>query len=497
MGVNAEFSHRREFAETSFPLILYPVVIIWRLIQSSYLVLSNYAHTVVHWLVLWGVFFSRLKDSSFNRLLIVIIFCITLPGFAYETFPHFYWLIPNLEGLNTARFADIFPFFYILCLGFAIDQIPKHSTVHFDESIDFPIKPIVCSLILILFIYPIIKTPTPASDSFYYYFENERFRNLVQKMNEAEMPFRVVSDVFRAGGDRFFDSSIAMAYGLESTNGYLTIYPERYKKFWLALTSPLKEIDSPRYKQMRLQGNALQLVPYGLTNGPVRLRDYCLTNLLSLANTRYIISKDQILDDEYRLVSHLSSNQRRGGRIYDAHKIEVKPAGPWNLLKNKIVEKLEIEQRWLKTKSAFSFEEQIDDLYLYENTDYIPRFFVASTARYFESSTDLLEHLGNATISELKKTAFLELENLSEKIQFSVQDRSIELVRYTPDSIELSVDLDGTGLLIVSNSYSPFWQVHIDDHLGEIIPVNHAFWGVVLNNGSHQVTFTYNPPYRL
>ena len=57
------------------------------------------------------------------------------------------------------------------------------------------------------------------------------------------------------------------------------------------------------------------------------------------------------------------------------------------------------------------------------------------------------------------------------------------------------MELDGDGILVISNSYNPFWKVKINEETKQIFPVNHAFWGVPVSKGDKRVDFYYDPPH--
>jgi uncharacterized membrane protein YfhO len=50
-------------------------------------------------------------------------------------------------------------------------------------------------------------------------------------------------------------------------------------------------------------------------------------------------------------------------------------------------------------------------------------------------------------------------------------------------------------VLVVSSTFSPFWQCRIDGETSKIFPANHAFWGLLLPAGARQVICHYQPPY--
>ncbi len=137
------------------------------------------------------------------------------------------------------------------------------------------------------------------------------------------------------------------------------------------------------------------------------------------------------------------------------------------------------------------------DLLIYENKGVLPRFFLAPKAKGFPNSEALLDAIATANPENFQREVLAEekyLENI-EKLGF--QQSTIKINRYSPDIIQLDVQLDGNGILIASNSYSPFWKAFVDGEEKEIFPAYHAFWGIYLTKGHHQVSLDYKPPYKL
>jgi len=69
-------------------------------------------------------------------------------------------------------------------------------------------------------------------------------------------------------------------------------------------------------------------------------------------------------------------------------------------------------------------------------------------------------------------------------------------VKYTPDNIKLNVEIDGTAMLIVTNTYSPYWRVLVNEIESKIVPAYHTFWGVHIESGINEINFIYDPPYK-
>jgi hypothetical protein len=65
------------------------------------------------------------------------------------------------------------------------------------------------------------------------------------------------------------------------------------------------------------------------------------------------------------------------------------------------------------------------------------------------------------------------------------------IIEWTPNRIR--VEVEGPGLLILSEVYDPDWQVRVDGQSAELVRVAGILRGVYLQEGQHQVTFAYWP----
>jgi uncharacterized membrane protein YfhO len=71
----------------------------------------------------------------------------------------------------------------------------------------------------------------------------------------------------------------------------------------------------------------------------------------------------------------------------------------------------------------------------------------------------------------------------------------VEVVSFNDQELVLQARLDKSGLVVTSEVFYPGWQA-VDErgiHL-PLLRANHAFRGVWLPRGTHQVTMTYVPP---
>jgi len=64
---------------------------------------------------------------------------------------------------------------------------------------------------------------------------------------------------------------------------------------------------------------------------------------------------------------------------------------------------------------------------------------------------------------------------------------------HNPQSIEITVNRQAPGLLVLSQSWTPGWQARLDGSSVPVYRVDHALLGVYLPEGSHKVSLNYNP----
>jgi hypothetical protein len=68
---------------------------------------------------------------------------------------------------------------------------------------------------------------------------------------------------------------------------------------------------------------------------------------------------------------------------------------------------------------------------------------------------------------------------------------TVQVVNRDHTRVQVSVQTDRDGLLVVGDPWYPQWRVEVDGRPAELLRVDHAFRGVRVPAGSHQVVFTY------
>jgi hypothetical protein len=75
-------------------------------------------------------------------------------------------------------------------------------------------------------------------------------------------------------------------------------------------------------------------------------------------------------------------------------------------------------------------------------------------------------------------------------------DTGVEIVTITdttPESMTIQTSSSADGLLVVSDAYAEGWNAYVDGKRTDVLRTNHAFRGVALPAGDHEVILRYEP----
>lgn len=268
--------------------------------------------------------------------------------------------------------------------------------------------------------------------------------------------------------------SLLNSYGIETVEGYHPMTSKRYLAFWQKMVEPWRTSPGWRESHGRGEVGALtSILPstqggqgWQRTNlsGQWRLADFVNFNMLSMMGVGYVVSRDKLTDGQLTLVSG--------------------PEHSWSDLsqKDKILTTLE---------ANFNARRPI---YIYRNPAALPRAYTVDAVRSFSSNEKLLAALGEADLETLGHTVFAEI--LSFPAQLQLAKPEVLSVRVETDTISVEIAAaNKPTVLVISNSFSPFWQCRVDDVDSKLFPANHAFWGIFMPAGTKKATCDYRPPY--
>lgn len=127
-----------------------------------------------------------------------------------------------------------------------------------------------------------------------------------------------------------------------------------------------------------------------------------------------------------------------------------------------------------------------------ENPDALPRAYFAAAWEVLPRS----QALARVAAGNFDFRRSVILERRPPGLEPSRSPRPIRpatIVAYAPERVEIEVQAERSGLVVLSDSYFPGWRVWVDDSESEILRANGLFRAVALSSGLHRVRFEYRP----
>lgn len=141
-----------------------------------------------------------------------------------------------------------------------------------------------------------------------------------------------------------------------------------------------------------------------------------------------------------------------------------------------------------------------DGYWLYKNNDVLPRAYMVYDAVVIEDDEKLLQTLTVGDF-DFKRLVALE-EGLPPQWASAMTPpasdaesglQAVQIVQVDNDVVEMVVETETAGLLVMSDVLSPGWQATVDEQPVELQRANYAFRAVFVPAGTHQVVFSYEP----
>lgn len=418
----------------------------------------------LHWLwrssgvtatvALAGLIASRLRTRGFGKVMAMLLFTVVASG-AGEWFKTCLGLSSGvLSGFRAHRFFLLLPLASGLAGAAGLELLGTRRTWVF---------PLAMAILFSQTLH------TKSITIWKYHFQGGYVANYgspvledLARKRDPLQPFRVAT--FTHG----MLPSYVQSYGLESVDGYIGNYPKAYFRFWGKVIEPVMRREPYLEDYFGHWGSQIYLFLHSVEDWPggLRFTDHYRLPLLSLANTKYIISRHPLEDPNFKLLT---------------------PQKPWYSMSWK-------ERNWLRITENFTGKRYF---YIYENTSALPRAFLAYDIKVLSGENVFWDAMAGATIEELKRKVYVEASHWhGGNLLGGSRKGDVKVARYEADRLDLDVRLDGPGILVVSNSFNPFWKCLVDGQESPVFPAYEAFWGVVLKAGDRKVEFRYDPPYR-
>ncbi len=304
--------------------------------------------------------------------------------------------------------------------------------------------------------------------NFYQNTQNPALLALAKDIRTQGSPFRALS--FQMHGN------LLNSYGIETIAGYHPMTSKRYLAFWQKMAEPWRQSPGWQENHGRAEVGALTSILPSTQAGlgkqrtnllaEWKLSDFVNMNMLSMINGGFIVSRDKLTDDQLILVSG--------------------PDHSWSNLsqKDKILTNL---------AANFSAKRPILS---YKNPSALPLAYTVDQVRNFNSDAELLSALGTADQMTLAHTVFTDTASLQMGVKLSRPEVLSMHIGADTLSVEIAVSNMPT-VLVISNSFSPYWRCQVNGEDSKLFPANYAFWGLFMPAGTKKATCVYKPPYKI
>src|SRR5581483_4520196 len=140
--------------------------------------------------------------------------------------------------------------------------------------------------------------------------------------------------------------------------------------------------------------------------------------------------------------------------------------------------------------------------WVYENAQVLPRAFVVSAVVRVDGPDEALQQLrrldlgqiavveGTPSPAALRSTAAV--PGQAERPARGTA-QGARIVRYSPAELEVEVEVDRPGMLVVTDSYYPGWHASVDGQTAPLWIADLLFRGVPVPAGRHRVRLWYDP----
>jgi len=128
--------------------------------------------------------------------------------------------------------------------------------------------------------------------------------------------------------------------------------------------------------------------------------------------------------------------------------------------------------------------------WIYRVDRVVPRAYIVPKAIYEKDPEKTIEKLVGSSFDPIREVVVDEPLLLSPKGGFKEE---VKIVAHTNRSVRLMSSSNRPGILVLSDSFYPGWQVYVDGDEKNILRANYFFRGVYVPEGEHEVVFRYAP----
>ena len=132
-----------------------------------------------------------------------------------------------------------------------------------------------------------------------------------------------------------------------------------------------------------------------------------------------------------------------------------------------------------------------DGYTVFENTDVLPRAFLADEIMFYSNDKDFEQKFFNPNF-DIRNTVLLP-EGVTTFQPKKGNDKKVSIKHYEDTEVVIKTSSDTKQFLFLSDAYDLDWKVTLDGKKTNLIQANYAFRGVEVPEGPHEIRFTYFP----
>jgi len=132
-----------------------------------------------------------------------------------------------------------------------------------------------------------------------------------------------------------------------------------------------------------------------------------------------------------------------------------------------------------------------DEAYrVFKNNNSYPRSYIVNKYKVERDDLKILQNIFDNDI-DLREEAVLEKDPNIKTYEDS--DSAVKIISYNSSQVDIEVQAQNQGILILSDNYYPGWKAYINDNQTEIFRANYTFRSIVVPEGKSVVKFIYAP----
>jgi hypothetical protein len=131
------------------------------------------------------------------------------------------------------------------------------------------------------------------------------------------------------------------------------------------------------------------------------------------------------------------------------------------------------------------------DVYVYENTQFLPRAFVVHDAKIME---DVTTTMADILSDEFNPKEYVILhEDIDVELENAGDFESADVTYVSSHEFRVQIQTTNPGFLVISQNWYPGWIAYDNGEMKQIQRANYAFSAVHIDAGAHDIRFVYNP----